>query len=78
MGLILDPRDADFWPHQFVKNGKGYELPPDEWGTPRWAQTYICVHCLEEYIQNFEDPEWIHQSCPARSTGRETKRLLGL
>lgn len=78
MGLILDPRDEDFWPHQFVKNGQGYELPPDEYGTPQWAQTYICVHCLNEYIQGFEEPEWISQNCPARSTNREKKRILGL
>lgn len=78
MGFLLDPRDENAWPHQFVKNGNGYELPPDEFGTPRFAQTLICVHCLQEYVNNFEDPEWVHQSCPARETNKEMKRLLRL
>lgn len=69
--MLLDPRDPEAWPHQFTKNGRGYELPDGN-----YAQTYICVHCLNEYVRGFEEPLWIHESCPARNTKRELKRIL--
>lgn len=69
--MLLDPRDPEAWPHQFTKNGKGYELPDG-----KYAQTLICVHCLDEYVRGFEEPDWIHEPCPARNTKRELKRLL--
>lgn len=62
------------WPHQFTKNGKGYELGPDEFGIMRFAQTYICVHCLKEYVQGMQVPP--PNPCPARSKKRELKRIL--
>lgn len=67
--MLLDPRDPEAWPHQFTKNGRGYELPD---GT--YAQTYICVHCYLEYVQNFQEPP--PNPCSARNTKREMKRIL--
>lgn len=67
--MLLDPRDPEAWPHQFTKNGRGYELPDG-----KYAQTYICVHCLQEYVQNFQEP--LPDPCPARNTKREMKRIL--
>lgn len=67
--VILDPRDENAWPHQFTKNGRGYEIGPDT-----FAQTYICVHCLQEYVQGLQEPP--PEPCPARNTQRELKRIL--
>lgn len=67
--MLLDPRDPEAWPHQFTKNGRGYELP-----SGKYAQTYICVHCYMEYVQGFQDPP--PDPCPARNTKRELKRIL--
>lgn len=74
MAFLLDPRDPDAWPHQFVKNGSGYELGPDEYGIMQFAQTYICIHCLQEYVNGFQEPP--PQPCQARSTNKEMKRIL--
>lgn len=68
MPFLLDPRDENAWPHQFVKNGNGYEIPGG------YAQTYICVHCFQEYIQNLQEPP--PEPCPARNTNKEMKRIL--
>lgn len=67
--MLLDPNDTP-WPHQFTKNGNGYEI-----GEGIYAQTYICVHCLQEYVKGFEIPEWITEPCPARETKKELKRI---
>lgn len=66
---------GDNWPHQFTKNGKGYQIGVQKDDTPRYAQTYVCVHCFNEYVQGFNEPEWIKQPCPARNTERELIRL---
>lgn len=74
MNLLL-PDMQEPWPHQFTKNGKGYEIAEG-----KYAQTYICVHCLNEYVQNLVPgqrlPEWTEEPCPARNTSREMKRIL--
>ena len=62
------------WPHQFTKNGKGYEIGRDELNRPTYAQTYICVHCLIEFVQGVEARPM--DSCPARNNKREMKRIL--
>lgn len=71
--MIVLPSDEP-WPHQFTKNGKGYELPDGS-----HAQTYICVHCYQEYVQNIGNlkmvPEWVKEPCKARRTKREMIRL---
>lgn len=71
---FLLPDKDEPWPHQFVKNGRGYEIGVDELGFPKYAQTYICVHCYEEYVNGFQDP--LPNPCPARSTKKELKRIL--
>lgn len=71
MKEIILPDADEPWPHQFTKNGKGYEI-----GEGIFAQTYICVHCYKEYVKQFETPEWVNEPCPARSTKREMKRIL--
>ena len=63
------------WPHQFTKNGRGYEIGVGELGTKKYAQTYVCVHCYEEYVQGLAEPEWIKEPCPARNTERELINL---
>lgn len=68
---ILLPGMSDKWPHQFTKNGKGYEISEG-----KYAQTYICVHCYQEYVQGFEEPKWVKEPCPARDTKREVKRIF--
>lgn len=73
MKLLL-PDMQESWPHQFTKNGKGYEIAEG-----KFAQTYICVHCFEEYVKSpigQPDPEWTLEPCPARNTAREMKRIL--
>lgn len=67
--MLLDPCDPEAWPHQFTKNGRGYEIGPGV-----YAQTYICVHCLLEYIQGVQEPP--PNPCAARNTKREMKRIL--
>lgn len=62
--------DKEQWPHQFTKNGRGYELPDGS-----YAQTYVCVHCFQEYVRNMQSPP--PNPCPARSDERELRRVLG-
>lgn len=73
MSLLLSDTD-ERWPHQFTKNGKGYEIAEG-----KYAQTYICVHCINEYTRSpigLPNPEWTLEPCPARNTKREMKRIL--
>ena len=60
--------------HKFTKNGKGYEIGKTELGTPKYAQTYVCVHCYQEYVKEMQSPP--PNPCPARRTSREMKRIL--
>lgn len=73
MSEILLPGFDEKWPHQFTKNGKGYEIGKNELGMPTYAQTYICVHCFKEYILHVQTPP--PNPCPARNTKREMVRL---
>lgn len=65
--------NPDEWPHQFTKNGRGYEMGINEDGTTKYAQTYVCVHCYREYVQGLEQPP--ANPCSARNTKRELVRL---
>lgn len=73
MDILTDP-NSEAWPHQFTKNGQGYEIGPDEYGIMQFAQTYICIHCYLEYVKGMQAPP--PNPCAARNTKREMKRIL--
>lgn len=59
------------WPHQFTKNGRGYELPDGN-----YAQTYICVHCYQEYVRGLQPQP--PNPCPARADSKkQVRRVIG-
>lgn len=65
---------SGFWPHQFTKQGRPYQIGENELKQPIMATPMICVHCMKEFVQGMDvrppDP------CPARNDKREKKRIL--
>jgi hypothetical protein len=70
---------SSYWPHKFTKLGNpkqiGEEKIMDNTYRPLMAQPMICVHCHIEFTQGESAPP--PGPCPARTTKKELKRLIG-
>ena len=60
----------EYLPHQFVKDGKEYDIAPGVKARP-----LICVHCDKKYVANLQNRP--SDPCPARPLRKEMKRLRG-